>query len=65
MVVVTMKNDSVKVCPHCRHDLSIRVSDDFGFRFHWVDDFYLIDVILCFLDIRKMHVLYREIYGFE
>jgi len=41
MVAVAKKNDSVKVCSHCRHSLSIRVGGDFGFRFHWVGDFYL------------------------
>jgi len=61
MVAVAMQN-RFKICPHCRRNLNIRVGDGFGFHFHWVDDFYLIDVVLYFPDIRKVHVLYREVY---
>ena len=63
MVAVAMKSDSVGVCTHCRKNFAVRVSNDIGFYFHWVDNQYLIDVVLCFEVTRFVHVLYRMVFS--
>ena len=63
MVAVAMKSDSVGVCTHCRKNFAVRVSNDIGFYFHWVDNHYLIDVVLCFEVTRFVHVLYRMVFS--
>ena len=64
LVVVTMKS-SLEVCPHCRRDFRVRVSDDIGFYFYWVDNYYLFDVVLVVLEGSGcfMRALYREVYA--
>ena len=56
--------DSLLVCSHCRRDFKIRVSDDVGFKFHWVGDEYLIDVVLLLEDFPKAILMLRYVYGF-
>jgi len=43
-----MKND-MWICSHCRHSLKV-LFGDFGFWFHWVGDYYCIDVFSTFED---------------
>ena len=54
--------DELQVCSHCRHDFKFRVSDDIGFKFHWVDNLYVIGVVLLCENIQAF-VLYRLVYG--
>jgi hypothetical protein len=57
-----MKHDSLMVCPHCRRDFNIRFDGEFGFRFRWFTDCYLIEVVLFFEDWCGWSVLYRDVY---
>lgn len=57
--------DSLDVCVHCRHSFTVKVSDDIGFRFCWVGDYYLFDVVLFFEGSHLFHVLYRKVYVIE
>lgn len=62
IVVVTMKIESIlNVCPNS--NLSLIAHDNIGFRFHWIKEFYLIDVVLiCESDDRFGRVLYRMVF---
>ena len=55
--------DELQVCSYCRHDFKFRVSGDIGFKFHWVDNRYLIDVVLICENLQAC-VLCRFVYGF-
>jgi hypothetical protein len=61
-----MKSD-LRVCPHCRRDFKVRVSDDIGFHAHWVGNYFLIDVVLFVPEVSGVFltVLYREVYVLE
>ena len=61
MVTVAMNTD-LKVCPHCHKDIIVRVSSNIGLAFHWVGDYFLVDVVLIFSKALPMAVLYREAY---
>jgi hypothetical protein len=51
------------LCSHCRRNFKYRVSEDTGLYAHWVDNFYLIDVVLLLgVDSRVLPVLFREVY---
>jgi len=55
----------VEVCPRCRHDFSVRLSDDIGIRLYWVGDELVFRVAL--LDpefVSAGFILYQEVYGF-
>ena len=56
----------LKVCSCCRRTVWVRASYDIGFVFHWVGDFYFVDVVLVFGRCRLVegNVLYREVYSF-
>lgn len=57
-----MVDDFVDVCSDCRREKKICVSDlDVGFHFHWVDDYYLIDVVSFFEGCQ--FVLFSMVYG--
>jgi len=62
MVAVAMKSDFLKVCLHCRRNFKVRVSDDIGFHFHWIGNYFLIDTILLLEESRLSSVLYRMVY---
>jgi len=59
-----MKSE-LKVCTHCRRSVTLRFRDfeDIGFHFHWVGDYYHIDVVLIVDGIRCC--LFGEVYAFE
>jgi len=40
-------NHDVMVCPHCRTPVSFRFGD-FAICFHWIKNYYLMDVVLFF-----------------
>ena len=42
-------NHSIRVCSHCRHSAKV-LFEDGGFWFHWVGNYYCIDVFLVFED---------------
>jgi hypothetical protein len=63
-VAVAMKSD-LKVCPHCRKNIIVRLSSDIGVAFHWEGDCFLVDVVLFFSESPLVHVLYREVYVLE
>jgi hypothetical protein len=50
----------LQVCSHCWRNFGLKVSDDVGFYFHWVDDCYVFDVVLLSYDARLLPILYRE-----
>ena len=56
---------NLEVCPHCRRDFKVRVSEDIGFYAHWVGNYFLIDVVLILSEARSWFVLYREVYVVE
>jgi hypothetical protein len=56
-------SDCLEVCSHCRRDFRVRVSDDIRFYFHWVGDYFLIDVVLLVPEASISSVLYRRVYG--
>ena len=58
-------SDCLEVCGHCQRSLKVRFRDfeDIGFHFHWVGDFYCIDVLLIFEGF--VIVLLREVYGLD
>jgi len=59
-----MANDlmgAVALCLYHRHDFNIRVGD-IGFRFYWVGDCYLFEIVLFFEDWRGWYVLHRGMY---
>ena len=61
-------SDCLEVCGHCRRSFMVRFRDftDVGFYFHWVDDYFLIDVVMFLEGFRsKMHVLYSRVYVIE
>jgi hypothetical protein len=35
----------LKLCLHCHRDFKVRVSEDIGFRFHWIENYYHVDVV--------------------
>ena len=49
------------VCAHCRSEFLRRLSDDVGLIAHWVNDYYLVDIVLIFE--KRSLTLYREVYG--
>jgi len=53
----------LEVCSHCRRSFRVKVSDDIGFYFHWVSDYYCIDVVL-FVD-GVCSVLYGMVFVAE
>jgi len=63
VVAVAMRSD-LEVCPHSRRIVGVRASYDIGFVFHWVGNYFLIDVILVFGACRLIagNVLYRDVY---
>jgi hypothetical protein len=61
-VVAVAMSDYVEVCSHCQRSFRVMVSDDVGFYFHWVGDYFLIDVVLFFEGCRSVHVLHSEVY---
>ena len=62
-VAVAMKNDFLEVCPHCRRDFRVRVSDDIGFHAHWVGNYFLIDVVLIVPESALVFGLYHWVYS--
>lgn len=55
-------NDYVDVCSHCRHEFRVDAIDDVAFYFHWLDDCFLVDVILRFEGCHVSLVLHRDVY---
>lgn len=58
---------NLKVCPRCRRDFRVRVSDDIIFYAHWVGDYFLFDVVLIVPEVSGLFlkVLYREVHVYE
>jgi hypothetical protein len=51
-------NHDLMMCVHCRRSVVFRFGD-FGFYFHWVKNYYHVDVVL-FVEGCKSLVLFRE-----
>ncbi len=54
-----------KVCSRCFRNLRICVSDDIVFYFHWVGDYFLIDVLLYVEGYTCYRPLHQEAYILE
>ena len=54
-----MQNE-LEVCSHCRLEFTYRLVDDIGLYVHWVDDWYLIDIVLIFE--KRSFILFREVF---
>jgi hypothetical protein len=54
-------NHDLMLCVHCRRPVGFRFRDynDVGFLFHWVKNYYFVDVVL-FVEGCKPLVLFRE-----
>jgi hypothetical protein len=52
----------MEICRYCSHDVKLAVSDDIGFRFHWIGDHYVFDVVLLIEEADLVLYLYREVY---
>ena len=60
-----MVADSLKVCAHCRHSFKLRATEDICFYAHWVDKYFLVDVLLIVEGYTVMCPLYQEVYMVE
>ena len=52
-----MKSHSIEVCSHCRHSTKV-LFEGGGFYFHWVGDYYCIDVFLAFEEDGEVIVIF-------
>lgn len=52
-----MRSHDIKVCPHCRHSVKV-LFEGGGFHFHWVGNYYCIDVLLSFEEAGEVVVVF-------
>jgi len=57
-----VKTDFLDICPRCRFDFKVKVSEDIGFWFHWVENFYCIDVDLLIEEANCVVWLFSMVY---